>query len=195
MKIYNGLYKRCSFCGHINTMDTHLRGGKKRGNKMAVVIRLARHGAKKRPYYHIVVTDSRTARNSGNILEVIGKYNPMVAKDAAGRIALDADKAKAWMAKGARPSDRVYKFLANAGVVAAKPIPTQTKKNQPSEKTTMKLKDKEAKLAKIAEEKAAAAAAEAAAKAEAEKPAEVAAEAPAAEEVAAGEVAATEAAE
>jgi small subunit ribosomal protein S16 len=140
---------------------------------MAVVIRLARHGAKKRPYYHIVVTDSREARNSGNILATIGKYNPMAPKDSEGRVKLDADKAKAWMAKGARASDRVYKFLANAGVVAAKPHPAQTKKNQPSEKTLMKQKDKEAKLAKIAEEKAAA---EAAAKADAEKPAEPAAE-------------------
>ncbi len=153
---------------------------------MAVVIRLARHGAKKRPYYHVVVADSRLARNSGNILEVIGKYNPMAAKDSADRIKLDIDKAKAWMAKGARPSDRVYKFLANAGVLAAKPHPVQTKKNQPSEKTQMKLKDKEAKLAKIAEEKAAA---EAAAKAEAEKPAE----APAVEEALVDEAPAEEA--
>lgn len=140
---------------------------KPKGKNMAVVIRLARYGAKKRPYYHIVVTDSRAARNSGNILEVIGKYNPMAAKDSADRIKLDADKAKSWMSKGARPSDRVYKFLANAGVVAAKPHPVQTKKNQPSEKTQLKLKDKEAKLAKIAEAKAAA---EAAAKAAAEAP-------------------------
>ena len=140
---------------------------------MAVVIRLARHGAKKRPYYHIVVTDSRMARDSGNVLATIGKYNPMAKKDSPDRIKLDADKAKAWMAKGARPSDRVYKFLANAGVVAAKPYPVQTKKNQPSEKTLIKIKDKEAKLAKIAEEKAAA---EAVAKAEAEKPAAAPAE-------------------
>ncbi|MDR0968000.1 MAG: 30S ribosomal protein S16 [Rickettsiales bacterium] len=150
---------------------------------MATVIRLARYGTKKRPYYHIVVTDSRAARNSGNILGVIGKYNPMVAKDSADRIKLDIDAAKVWMGKGARPSDRVYKFLANAGVVAAKPIPVQTKKDKQSEKTLMKIRDKEAKLAKIAEEKAAA---EAAAKA-AEAPTEVAepaAETPATEVVA-----------
>ena len=156
----------------------------KKDKIMAVVIRLARHGAKKRPYYHIVVTDSRLARNSGNVLEVIGKYNPMLAKDSEDRIKLDADKAKAWMAKGARPSDRVYKFLANAGILAAKPHPVQTKKNQPSEKTQMKLKDKEAKLAKIAEEKASA---EAAAKAESEKPVEAPAETPVAEEAPAAE--------
>ena len=123
---------------------------------MATVIRLARYGAKKRPYYHVVVTDSRNARNSGAILETVGKYNPMLAKDDEKRVILEVEKVKAWLAKGAKPSDRVYKFLANAGVVAAKPVPNQTKKNQPSEKTQMKAKDKAEKLAKIAEEKAAA---------------------------------------
>ena len=136
---------------------------------MATVIRLARYGAKKRPYYHVIVTDSRNARNSGNVLETVGKYNPMLAKTDEKRVILDVEKIKAWMAKGAKPSDRVYKFLVNLGVVSAKPIPKQTKKNQPSEKTQMKAKDKAEKLAKIAEEKANA---EAAAKAAAEAPAE-----------------------
>lgn len=135
---------------------------------MATVIRLARFGAKKRPYYHIVVTDSRNARNSGNILETVGKYDPMQPKDSDKRVVLKMDEIKAWLAKGAQPSDRVYKFLANAGVLAKKPVPVQTKKHLQSEKTQMKIKDKEAKLAKIAEEKTAA---EAAAKAEAEAPA------------------------
>lgn len=142
---------------------------------MATVIRLARYGAKKRPYYHIVVTDSRNARNSGNILEVVGKYDPMLARDNEKRVVLKIDEIKAWLAKGAKASDRVYRFLANAGLVAKREIPTQTKKNMQSEKTLQKIKDKEAKLAKIAEEKAAA---EAAAKAAAEAPAE---EAPATE--------------
>ena len=136
---------------------------------MATVIRLARYGAKKRPYYHVVVTDSRNARNSGNILETVGKYNPMLAKTDEKRVILDLEKIKSWMAKGAKPSDRVYKFLVVAGVVNAKPIPNQTKKNQPSEKTQQKAKDKAEKLAKIAEEKANA---EAAAKAAAEAPVE-----------------------
>ena len=135
---------------------------------MATVIRLARYGAKKRPYYHVVVTDSRNARNSGNILETVGKYNPMLAKGDEKRVVLNIEKIKSWMAKGAKPSDRVYRFLVVAGVVKAKPIPTQTKKNQPSEKTQQKAKDKADKLAKIAEEKANA---EAAAKAAAEAPA------------------------
>ncbi|MBO7509514.1 MAG: 30S ribosomal protein S16 [Alphaproteobacteria bacterium] len=134
---------------------------------MATVIRLARYGAKKRPYYHIVVTDSRNARNSGNVLCVVGKYDPMLARDNEKRVVLKIDEIKAWLARGAKPSDRVYRFLANAGLVAARVVPNQPKKSQKSEKTMQKIKDKEAKLAKIAEEKAAA---EAAAKAAAEAP-------------------------
>ena len=136
---------------------------------MATVIRLARFGAKKRPYYHVVVTDSRNARNSGNVLEVVGKYDPMLARDNEKRVVLNIDAVKAWLAKGAKPSDRVYKFLVKAGLATAKPIPVQTKKHLQSEKTQMKIKDKAAKLAKIAEEKAAA---EAAAKEAAAAPAE-----------------------
>ena len=136
---------------------------------MATVIRLARFGAKKRPYYHVVVTDSRNARNSGSILEVVGKYDPMLARDNEKRVVLKVDEIKSWMAKGAKPSDRVYRFLANAGLVEKRPVPVQTKKHLQSEKTQMKIKDKQEKLAKIAEEKAAA---EAAAKAAAEAPAE-----------------------
>ena len=151
---------------------------------MATVIRLARFGAKKRPYYHVVVTDSRNARNSGNILATVGKYDPMLPRDSEKRVILKIDEIKDWLAKGAKPSDRVYRFLANAGLVAARVVPNQTKKNQQSEKTLMKIKDKQEKLAKIAEEQAAA---EAAAKAAAEAPAEEstpAEEAPAAEETA-----------
>ena len=136
---------------------------------MATVIRLARHGAKKRPYYHIVVTDSRNARNSGNVLEIVGKYDPMQPKDSDKRVTLKTEEIKAWLGKGAKPSDRVYKFLANAGMLEKKAYPVQTKQHLQSEKTLMKIKDKAAKLAKIAEEKAAA---EAAAKAAAEAPAE-----------------------
>lgn len=140
---------------------------------MATVIRLARYGAKKRPYYHIVVVDSRAARNSGNVLEVVGKYDPMLARDNEKRVVLKIDEIKAWMSKGAKPSDRVYRFLANAGLVAKREIPTQTKKNLQSEKTLQKIKDKADKLAKIAEEKAKAEAeAKAAAEAASENPAQ-----------------------
>ena len=151
---------------------------------MATVIRLARFGAKKRPYYHVVVTDSRNARNSGNILATVGKYDPMLPRDSEKRVILKIDEIKDWLAKGAKPSDRVYRFLANAGLVAARVVPNQTKKNQQSEKTLMKIKDKQETVAKIAEEQAAA---EAAAKAAAEAPAEESApaeDAPAAEETA-----------
>ena len=148
---------------------------------MATVIRLARYGAKKRPYYHIVVTDSRHARNSGNVLEVVGKYDPMLPRDNDKRVVLKIEELKAWLAKGAKPSDRVYKFMVNAGLATAKPVPVQTKKHLPSEKTQQKAKDKADKLAKIAEEKAAA---EAAAKVAAEAPAEAPAEEVASETVA-----------
>ena len=133
---------------------------------MATVIRLARFGAKKRPYYHIVVTDSRNARNSGNTLETVGKYDPMQPRDSEKRVVLNVEQVKSWIAKGAKPSDRVYRFLVKAGLATAKPVPVQTKKHLQSEKTQMKIKDKAEKLAKIAEEKAAA---EAAAKAAAEE--------------------------
>lgn len=145
---------------------------------MATVIRLARYGAKKRPYYHIVVTDSRNARNSGNVLGVVGKYDPMLARDNEKRVVLKIEEIKAWLGKGAKPSDRVYRFLANAGLVAKRVIPNQTKKNLQSEKTLQKIKDKADKLAKIAEEQAAA---EAAAKAAAKAPAEEVAAEPAPE--------------
>ena len=147
---------------------------------MATVIRLARFGAKKRPYYHVVVIDSRNARNSGNILATVGKYDPMLPRDNEKRVVLKIDEIKEWLGKGAKPSDRVYRFLANAGLVAARVVPNQTKKNLQSEKTLQKIKDKQDKLAKIAEEQAAAeAAAKAAAEAPAEESAPVAEEAPA----------------
>lgn len=147
---------------------------------MATVIRLARFGAKKRPYYHVVVTDSRNARNSGNVLATVGKYDPMLPRDNEKRVVLKIDEIKEWLGKGAKPSDRVYRFLANAGLVAARVVPNQTKKNLQSEKTLQKIKDKQDKLAKIAEEQAAAeAAAKAAAEAPAEESAPVAEEAPA----------------
>lgn len=125
---------------------------------MATVIRLARFGAKKRPYYHVVVTDSRNARNSGNVLATVGKYDPMLPRDSEKRVVLKIDEIKDWMAKGAKPSDRVYKFLAKAGLVQTRPVPVQTKKHLQSEKTLQKIKDKQDRLAKIAEEQAKAAA-------------------------------------
>ena len=82
---------------------------------MSVVIRLARAGTKKRPVYHIVAADSRSPRD-GRFIERLGYFNPLLPKDKPERLKLDLDKVKAWMVKGAQPSDRVMRFLDAAGV-------------------------------------------------------------------------------
>jgi small subunit ribosomal protein S16 len=84
---------------------------------MATKIRLARGGSKKRPHYSIVVADSRMPRD-GRFLEKVGTYDPMLAKDAEGRIKMDIERIKEWLAKGAQPTDRVARFLESAGVIA-----------------------------------------------------------------------------
>ena len=83
---------------------------------MSVVLRMARAGTKKRPIYHIVVADSRSPRD-GRFIERLGFFNPLLPKDNAERLKLDLDKVKAWMAKGAQPSDRIKRFLDAAGVL------------------------------------------------------------------------------
>src|SRR5687768_17781430 len=87
---------------------------------MSVVIRLARAGTKKRPVYHIVVADSRFPRD-GRFIERLGHFNPLLPKDNATRLKLDLEKVKAWMAKGAQPSDRVMRFLDAACVAKRAP--------------------------------------------------------------------------
>jgi small subunit ribosomal protein S16 len=87
---------------------------------MAVVIRLARAGTKKRPVYHIVAADSRFPRD-GRFIERLGHFNPLLPKDNEARLKLDLDKVKSWMAKGAQPSDRVMRFLDAAGVAKRAP--------------------------------------------------------------------------
>jgi len=82
---------------------------------MSVVIRLARAGTKKRPVYHVVVADSRFPRD-GRFIERLGYFNPLLPKDSELRLKLDMEKVKAWLAKGAQPSDRVMRFLDAAGV-------------------------------------------------------------------------------
>ncbi|GBD49991.1 30S ribosomal protein S16 [Methylopila sp. Yamaguchi] len=82
---------------------------------MALKIRLARGGAKKRPFYRIVIADSRYPRD-GRFIERVGTYNPLLAKDAE-RVVLDAEKVKEWLAKGATPTDRVHRFLDQAGLL------------------------------------------------------------------------------
>ena len=87
---------------------------------MSLKIRLARAGTKKRPVYHIVIADSRSPRD-GRYIERLGYFNPLMAKDNADRLKLDLEKVKAWMAKGAQPSDRVMRFLDAAGVAKRAP--------------------------------------------------------------------------
>ena len=82
---------------------------------MPVVIRMARAGTKKRPVYHIVAADSRSPRD-GRFIERLGYFNPLLPKDNKERLKLDLDKVKAWMSKGAQPSDRVMRFLDAAGI-------------------------------------------------------------------------------
>src|SRR5256884_9538115 len=81
---------------------------------MSLKIRLTRAGTKKRPFYHIVIADSRSPRD-GRFIERLGYFNPLLPKDKAERLKLDLDKAKAWLAKGALPTDRVLRFLDQAG--------------------------------------------------------------------------------
>ncbi len=83
---------------------------------MALRIRLSRGGTKKRPHYAIVIADSHSPRD-GRFIEKIGHYNPLLPRDHADRLKLDLDKAKSWIAKGAVASDRVHRFLSDAGVL------------------------------------------------------------------------------
>ncbi|WP_293868098.1 30S ribosomal protein S16 [uncultured Alsobacter sp.] len=110
---------------------------------MSLKIRLARGGAKKRPHYSIVVADSRYPRD-GRFIEKLGTFDPMKPKDSAERVVFDVEKAKAWLAKGAQPTDRVARFLDAVGAMK------RTARNNPEK----------AKPKKKAQERAAAAAAE-----------------------------------
>lgn len=155
---------------------------------MALAMRLSRGGSKKRPYYKIIVADSRSPRD-GKFIERIGSYNPQLPKDSAERVILDADRAKHWLAAGAQPSDRVARFLDAAGVLERK-VKVNMTKGEPGEKAKNRVEDR-AKKAAEAEEAAAAAAAAPAPEPEPEVVEEVAAEeiAPAVEEVAIEETA------
>ena len=140
---------------------------------MAVAIRLSRGGSKKRPYYRIVVSNSRSSRD-GKYLEQIGTYNPLLAKDDASRVKLDEDRARYWLGVGAQATDRVARFLDAAGIKerAARNNPH---KGEPGDQAKERLEERAAKLA----------AAEEAAKEAANAPVaeEVVVEEPAAEEV------------
>ena len=134
---------------------------------MALKIRLARGGAKKRPFYRIVVAEASAPRD-GRYVERVGTYNPMVPKDHEQRLTLNGERISFWMSKGAQPTERVHKMLASAGLMAAPVLRDQPKKSAPGKKRA----EREAAAAEAAAAAAEAAAAEAA-------PAEHAADAPA----------------
>jgi small subunit ribosomal protein S16 len=144
---------------------------------MALKMRLARGGTKKRPYYRIVIADARAPRD-GRYIERIGSYNPLLAKDDENRIQLDLEKAKDWLMKGAQPTDRVARFLVDAGLVEWK-AGNNPKKAEPGQKA----KEREQERADKEE-----------ARRQAEEDAKAAAEAPAEEPVGEAEEASSEAA-
>ena len=124
-------------------------------------IRMSRGGAKKRPVYKIVIADSRKPRD-GRFIEKVGFFNPLLPKDKKERLSLDIERIKYWLEKGAKPSDRIARFLGESNV-----IPKPAQKNNP-----IKAKPKKKAQERLAAAEEAKKAAEEAAKAEAEKPAE-----------------------
>lgn len=144
---------------------------------MSVKIRLARGGTKNHPFHKIVVANSRAPRD-GDFIERIGSYNPMLPTDHSHRVVLDVERAKYWISKGAQPSERLAKILADLGAMTKPEIRKTTKAHLPKAKAQERMRVEEEAKVKAAED---AAAAKAAAKAEAEA-AKAAALAPAAEE-------------
>jgi small subunit ribosomal protein S16 len=117
---------------------------------MALKIRLARAGSKKRPYYHVVVADVRSPRD-GRFIETVGAWNPMLPKEGGERVKLEADKIQAWLAKGALPTDRVARFLDEAGITK------REARNNPTKALPGKKASERAAALKKAQEDAAAA--------------------------------------
>jgi len=151
---------------------------------MAMKIRLARGGSKKRPFYSIVAADSRMPRD-GRYVERLGTYNPLLPKDSEERVKMNMERIEYWLGQGAQPTDRISRMLEAAGKLEKK-ARNNPQKGEPGDKAKSRVEEK-AEKAEAAKE--AAKEAEEAAKAEAEKPAE---EAPA-EEAPAEETAAEEA--
>ncbi|HEY0122880.1 MAG TPA: 30S ribosomal protein S16 [Rhizobium sp.] len=115
---------------------------------MALKIRLARGGSKKRPYYHVVIADARSPRD-GRFLEKVGSWNPMLAKDDAKRVELDADRIKHWLDNGAQPTDRVLRFLDEAGV-AKRDVKNNPEKAKPGKRAQERAAEKAQKAADAA---------------------------------------------
>jgi small subunit ribosomal protein S16 len=120
---------------------------------MSLKIRLSRGGAKKRPYYRVVVADSRFPRD-GRYIEKVGTYNPILPSDHEDRFKVKEDRIRHWLGLGALPTDRVHRFLAKAGILDAKAIPEQTKQDKPRAKAQERLREAE-EAAKSAAEAAA----------------------------------------
>src|SRR5438045_2191945 len=120
---------------------------------MALAIRLTRGGAKKRPYYRIVVADSRAPRD-GRFIEKLGTYNPLLAKDSPERVKLDAERIQHWLGVGAQPSDRVLRFLDAAGI-RERAARNNPQKGEPGEKAKERVEQRATKAAEAAEAAAA----------------------------------------
>ncbi|MBE0581336.1 30S ribosomal protein S16 [Devosia sp.] len=118
---------------------------------MALKLRLARAGTKKRPFYHIVVADARSPRD-GRFIEKLGTFNPLLAKDAENRVVLDTERAKHWVSVGAQPTDRVLRFLDTAGLVK-RDARNNPDKGKPGEKAVARADERAAKAAAIEEAK------------------------------------------
>ena len=123
---------------------------------MSLKIRLARGGAKKRPFYRIVVADSRCPRD-GRYIEKIGVFDPLKAKDAADRVVLEAEKAKAWLGRGAQPTDRVARILDAAGLLKreARNNPEKAQPKKKAQERAAAAAEAAAKSAEVAAEPAA----------------------------------------
>jgi len=113
---------------------------------MSLKIRLARAGAKKHPFYRIVVADARSPRD-GRFIEKVGTYNPMVPQDHAERVTLNEERIKYWLSNGAQATERLTRMLADKGLVKAPARPEQTKQSQPKAKAQQRMKDAAAKAA------------------------------------------------
>ncbi|MDA7428457.1 30S ribosomal protein S16 [Primorskyibacter aestuariivivens] len=120
---------------------------------MAIKIRLARGGSKKRPFYRIVAADSRMPRD-GRYIEKLGTYNPLLPKDSEERVKMDMERVQYWLSQGAQTTDRVSRFLEAAGVVEKKER-ANMKKAQPGKKAQDRAEEKAAKAAEAAEAAAA----------------------------------------
>lgn len=119
---------------------------------MAMKIRLARGGSKKRPHYAIVATDSRMPRD-GRFLEKLGTYNPLLPRDSEERVKMDIERVQYWLSKGAQPTDRIARFLEAAGI-KEKAERKNMKKAEPGDKAKKRAEERAAKAAAPAEEAA-----------------------------------------